>query len=343
MKIYAEQLKQHCSTLAPIYIISGDEPLLIQEAADYIRAQAKNQGFMNREIFNIGKSFDWPSFYTRSDNFSLFAEKQLLELRFIQKPDTAGKKALEHYLKNINDNNLLLITFPKIDAAAQKTAWFKALDTKSIHLPIWPINIEQLPAWIKKRASQFKLVLSDQATQLIADQTEGNLLAVHQTIEKLSLTSASPKETQTLDDDTVIAALSDHSRFDVFALVDACLSRKPNRISKVLAGLKGEGVEPVLILWALHRETQTLLSIMNAISMGASANQAMAQMRIWDKRKQLLNPFLKHCKKQQLYDCIQLSAQLDRCIKGLEQGNVWMLLLNLSLTLSNNINKEILT
>jgi DNA polymerase III subunit delta len=330
MKIRLDQLKQHCNPVSPLYIISGDETLLVQEASSMIRQSANKQGYAQRDILNVDTSFDWSAFHANTDNLSLFADKKLIELRFLKKPDAKAQKALAHYLKYPNENNLLLITVPKLDASAQRTQWFKALAQAGTHIPIWPIDAQQLPRWIKQRAQQFKLTLSDQAIQAICDQVEGNLLAAHQTLEKLSLTVG----TGTIDDETVIAALSEHSRYDVFALTEACTAQQTAQIVKILASLKGEGIDPILILWAIHREMQLLLNIMDAISQGLSMDAAMNQQRLWDKRKQTLTRFLRTCKRKQLYQCLKSAAKIDRCVKGVEPGNAWDALLQLCLLFS---------
>lgn len=224
MKLAPAQLAKHLQgALAPVYIISGDDPLLCQEAADAIRAAARQQGFDERQVFAADASFDWGTLLQAGASMSLFAEKRLLELRLPSgKPGDKGAAAFIEYCARPAEDTVLLISLPKLDGAAQKTKWGKALveGPQTQFVQIWPVDANQLPSWIRQRLSQAGLSASQDAVELIAARVEGNLLAAAQEIEKLKLMAEGGQITV----ETVQAAVADSARFDVFGLTDAILN-----------------------------------------------------------------------------------------------------------------------
>jgi DNA polymerase-3 subunit delta len=276
MKLAPAQLAKHLQgSLAPVYVISGDDPLLCQEAADAIRSAARQQGFDERQVFSADANFDWGTLLQAGASMSLFAEKRLLELRLPSgKPGDKGAAALIEYCSRPAEDTLLLISLPKLDGSAQKTKWGKALvegqDTQFIQ--IWPVDAAQLPQWIRQRLSQAGLSAQQDAVELIAARVEGNLLAAAQEIEKLKLMAEGGQITV----ETVQAAVADSARFDVFGLVDAVLNGEAAHALRMLEGLRGEGVEPPVILWALARELRLLANLSLQYSQGTGLGQAQA-------------------------------------------------------------------
>ena len=268
MKLAPAQLAKHLQGgLAPVYIVSGDDPLLCQEAADAIRSAARQQGFDERQVFSADASFDWGTLLQAGASMSLFAEKRLLELRLPSgKPGDKGAAALIEYCSRPAEDTLLLVSLPKLDGSAQKTKWGKALveGPQTQFVQIWPVDANQLPQWIRQRLSQAGLSASQDAVELIAARVEGNLLAAAQEVEKLKLMAEEGQITV----ETVQAAVADSARFDVFGLVDAVLNGDAAHALRMLEGLRGEGVEPPVILWALARELRVLANIALQYSQG---------------------------------------------------------------------------
>ena len=253
MKLAPAQLNKHLQgALAPVYVVSGDDPLLCQEAADAIRNAARQQGFDERQVFSADANFDWGTLLQAGASLSLFAQRRLLELRLPSgKPGDKGAAALMEYCANPAEDTLLLVSLPKLDGSAQKTKWGKAL-IEGAHcqfIQIWPVDVHQLPQWINQRLQQAGLSAQRDAVDLIAARVEGNLLAAAQEIEKLKLLA----EGNQITVETVQAAVADSARFDVFGLVDAMLNGEAAHALRMLEGLRGEGVEPPVILWALAR------------------------------------------------------------------------------------------
>ncbi|QXH57215.1 DNA polymerase III subunit delta [Pseudomonas maumuensis] len=336
MKLSPAQLNKHLQgQLAPVYIVSGDDPLLCQEAADAIRGAARQQGYDERQVFSADANFDWGNLLLAGASLSLFAQRRLLELRLPSgKPGDKGAAALMEYCANPAEDTLLLISLPKLDGSAQKTKWGKAL-TEGAHcqfIQIWPVDAQQLPQWINQRLSQAGLSAQRDAIDLIAARVEGNLLAAAQEIEKLKLLA----EGNQITVETVQAAVADSARFDVFGLVDAILNGEAAHALRMLEGLRGEGVEPPVILWALARELRLLAGLAQQFSQGVPLDKAFSQARppVWDKRRPLVSKALQRLSAQRWAMLLQDAQRIDAQIKGQAEGSPWTSLARLSLLMA---------
>ncbi|OLF52170.1 DNA polymerase III subunit delta [Pseudomonas chlororaphis] len=336
MKLAPAQLGKHLQgTLAPVYVISGDDPLLCQEAADAIRSAARQQGFDERQVFSADANFDWGTLLLAGASMSLFAEKRLLELRLPSgKPGDKGAAAFIEYCSRPAEDTLLLISLPKLDGSAQKTKWGKALieGEQTQFIQIWPVDANQLPQWIRQRLSQAGLSASQDAVELIAARVEGNLLAAAQEIEKLKLMAEGGQITV----ETVQAAVADSARFDVFGLVDAVLNGEPAHALRMLEGLRGEGVEPPVILWALSRELRALANMSLQYSQGTPLDKVFSQARppVWDKRKPLMSKALQRYSAPRWAQLLLDAQRIDAQIKGQATGSPWSSLSRLSLLMA---------
>ncbi len=331
MKIKPEQLAgQFKKGLAPLYIISGDEPLLVQEASDLVRKFAREAGCHERIVMTVEKGFDWHSLSQESGGMSLFAEKRLLELRLpTGKPGDAGGKALRAYAEAPATDDILLIVAGKVDTKSQQTKWYKTLEAAGVAVPIWPLDVQQLPAWINRRMKANNMQPVGEAAQVLAERVEGNLLACAQEIDKLFLIHGAAE----IDADMIVDAVANSARFDVFGLVDTALAGNGERVARMMTGLRSEGVEPILILWALAREIRTLSSMSFEVSRGISPDQVMRNQRVWENRKPLIKKGLRRSPRQWWY-LLHRAGQIDRMIKGQATGNVWDELLQLGLMMA---------
>ncbi|WP_312680379.1 DNA polymerase III subunit delta [Stutzerimonas nitrititolerans] len=336
MKLSPAQLGKHLQgSLAPVYVVSGDEHLLCQEACDAIRAACRQQAFGERQVLSVESGFDWGQLLEAGANLSLFAEKRLLELRIPNgKPGDKGAAALLHYLARPAEDTVLLISLPKLDGSTQKTKWAKALiDSKDVQfLQIWPVDAAQLPQWIRQRLSQAGLAADQEAVELIAARVEGNLLAADQEIEKLKLLAEDGRVTA----DTVQAAVADSARYDVFGLIDATLQGHPEHSLRMLEGLRGEGIEAPVILWALARELRLLANIAQQYAQGVPLERAFSQARppVWDKRRPLVSKALQRHDVAGWQQLLMAAQLIDEQIKGQAEGDPWIGLSNLCLQLS---------
>ncbi|MFT7207280.1 MAG: DNA polymerase-3 subunit delta [Pseudohongiellaceae bacterium] len=337
MKIKPEHLSRTLSSnILPLYWLSGDEPLLMQEAADLIRTQYKENGYSEREILNVDKSFDWGQFLQSTGNLSLFAEKKIIELRLSTvKWEDAGKKAIQHYLSELNPDYLILLSGPKLDAATLKTKWFTEIEKHGAFVQIWPIKTEELSAWLEQRLRREGIQADTEAVHLLVDKVEGNLLAAMQEIEKLKLLSSDTGEnTVRLDAKTVMQVVADSSRYNAYQLIDAALLGDVSRAQKMLTGLKNEGIFPLIILNAICRELRTLLPMLEKKREGQGVNAIIQSARVWYNRKQAVAAALARLDTQGVWKLLDHSRLIDQSIKGLSKANPWielsLLLLHLS-------------
>lgn len=331
MKISAHQLNDHLKKkLWPIYILSGDELLLIDEARTEIRLAAERAGFTERQYFETSKDFDWQQLNDASKNLSLFAAKSLIELKLTAKPGTQGGKALINFAENIPSDKLLLVTTPKLDQASQKTVWFQTVSQHAVFVQIWPLDFPQLLRWIQQRLQQAGLATTSEGVQLIAEFTEGNLLATAQEILKLQLLH--PQQTITVEQ--IKAALSNHARFDIFTLIDTTLEGNKKKSLKILSSLRQEGIEPPLIIWVLSKELRCLINLHQLINSGSSFEDACKKFQIWEKRKPLFKIALKTHSLPDIHYMLTLASKIDGIIKGVHTGNIWNELQTLCLRLA---------
>ncbi len=326
MKLRVEQLAANLARgLAPVYVISGDEPLQLGEAADQVRAAAKQAGYLSREILEADARFDWNRLGDEANALSLFAEQKIIDLRLPSgKPGTAGAKALVEYCENLPADTLLLLTLPRVPLTSK---WIKALEKAGVLVQVWPVDERNLPRWIAGRMQAAGLRPERGVAEMLAEHTEGNLLAARQEIEKLVLLYGEGGISQ----EQLLEAVSDSARFDVYALVDAALAGRAARCTHILAGLKGEGVAPPVVLWALAREIRSLSGMAAAVAGGASLSRVMGQARVWKNRMPLVSQGLKRLKPADWDRLLQQCQQADAVIKGAAAGDAWLLLEQIAL------------
>jgi len=317
--------------LAPVYFISGDEPLRVMEAADAVRARAREQGYDEREVLTVQSGFDWGALESAAGNLSLFSQRRIIDLRLpTGKPGDAGSKALRAYAEQPPGDTLLLITAGKLDQSARRSKWVQALDRAGVVVFVWPLDAQQFPAWVRARMRQRGLEPTTEAVALLAERVEGNLLACVQEIDKLYLLQGEGP----VDATAITAMVADSARFDVFTLVDAALGGDGVRCTRILHGLQGEGVAAPVVLWALIREVRQLATMADAVAGGAAIPGVLARFRVWQARKAVTGQALGRLSGAACRDLLRRGALVDRIIKGRAAGNPWDELLQLSLLLA---------
>jgi len=317
--------------LLPVYLIAGDEPFQLEEAAASVREAAKAAGHTSREVFWAEAGFDWPRLAGAADSLSLFAERRLVELRLPSgKPGAEGGKVLAAWCENPPPDTLLLIIAGKLDKAQQNSKWFKAVDKVGAVVQVWPVEAAALPAWIARRMQARGMQPTPEAVALLAERVEGNLLAADQELEKLRLlTGGGP-----VDADQVAAAVSDSARYDVFGLVDAALAGDAARAARMLFGLRGEGVAANLVLWALTRELRALAAMSRALAAGQPQAAVFKAHRVWDKRKGPVQAALRRHPARRWQALLWQAGELERVVKGQASGSPWEELLQLTLKIA---------
>ncbi len=325
MRVSIEQLPHTLEkSLAPVWLIAGDEALLTGEAADAVRARARAEGFTGRELFVTDKSFDWSELLASSRTLSLFAERRILEIRMPSpRPGKEGGAVLAKLAATPAPDNLLLVVTTRPERETWASAWFKAFEKHGVFVQSRPVEIGRLPQWIADRAARYGLTIDAEGAQLLAERIEGNLLAAHQEIEKLALQHAGGR----IGADEVRTAVANSARYDVFQLGEAALDGDAPRSLRILEGLRAEGAEPPLVLWALCRELRALADARNGALPPAYGQQA-------ERREALLKRAVHRTSGQALEPLFAGAARVDRQIKGLAQGDPWTSLTGLVATLA---------
>ncbi|NMM82491.1 DNA polymerase III subunit delta [Acidovorax sp. SRB_14] len=324
MHIALNQLAAHLHKgLRPLYTLHGDEPLLQQEAADAIRAQARAQGYTERSSFAVaGAHFDWSAVLAAGGSLSLFADRQIIEIRIPSgKPGKDGSAALQQIAQAAagNDSTLTLVLLPRLDKATKTGAWFSALENNGATVQIDPIDRAALPQWIAQRlAAQGQRVAAGEEGQrtltFFADRVEGNLLAAHQEIQKLALLHP-PGE---LGWAQVEAAVLNVARYDVFKLSEAVLAGQLLRVQRMLDGLQAEGEAAVLVHWALAEDIRGLKRVKDAMNAGRPLPMALRENRVWGAKERLYERVLTHLTDASAARLLQSAHLVDGIVKGLK-------------------------
>ena len=329
MKIRQDQLSATLSRgLSSCYLVSGDEPLLIMEACDEIRAAARAAQIEERELFHAESGFDWRTLLDEANAMSLFSSRRILEVRIPNgKPSDKGA-ALQQMVSHPNPDNVLLIICPRLDATAQRSAWFKAIESAGVFLPIWPIERNQFPGWLKRRLQIVGLQIEPAALAALAHQTEGNLLAAVQEVEKLRLLGDSPVTEAMINE-----AIGDSSRFDAFGLADACLLGNLAEAARILTHLQAEGSEPIMILGAITRKIRQLIALYN--TSGQQLSEGFKKQNIWPKQQGPYKAALQRIRQNELFAALQKAEAIDNVAKGNGQ-DPWLLLGELTILLTGH-------
>ena len=324
MQIAANQLSAHLDKgLRSLYTVHGDEPLLVQEAADAIRATARAQGYTERTVHTVaGAHFDWSAVLAAGSSLSLFADKQIVEVRIPSgKPGKDGSAALQQLADSAagNDSTLTLVLLPRLDKQTKSGAWFTALDGAGATVQIDSIERAALPQWIAQRlAAQGQRVMpgeeGQRALAFFADRVEGNLLAAHQEISKLALLYPAGE----LSVEQIEAAVLNVARYDVFKLSEAVLGGQRARVQRMLDGLQAEGEAEVLVHYALAEDIRALKRVKDAVGEGRPLPMALREQRVWGLRERLFERVLPRLTDMQLANLLHAAHQVDGIVKGLK-------------------------
>jgi len=323
MQVAVAQLDAHLAKgLRSLYTLHGDETLLVQEAADLIRATARSQGYTERSVFTVaGAHFDWGEVLAAGGSMSLFADRQIIEVRIPSgKPGKDGSAALQQLADAArgNDSVLTLVLLPRLDKMTRGSAWFSALEGQGVGLQIDSVERQALPQWIAQRLSQQQQrVLSGEegqrTLQFFADRVEGNLLAAHQEIQKLGLLYPAGE----LSFEQVESAVLNVARYDVFKLSEAVLAGNAPRVQRMLDGLQAEGESEVLVHYTLAEDIRALKRVKDAVSLGQPLPMALREQRIWGLKERLFERVLPRLTPMALDNLLHAAHTVDGLVKGL--------------------------
>lgn len=328
MRLRNDQLSSHLKRdLAPVYLLSGDEPLQMMEAADEIRLAARQQGFTEREVLDQVSSFDWSALNQATENLSLFGDRRILELRLTSaKLGIEGGKALMAYCERPAEDTVLLVSLPKLEKAQMNSKWLQAVDHLGVVVQVWPVEGARLIPWIEQRLRQSGLVPEAGVVAMLADRVEGNLLAASQEIEKLLLLQGEGVVSQ----QQLAQAVADSARFDVFGFLDTLMAGEAAKGLRMLSALKAEGVAAPVVLWALSREIRALAEMANELEQGQNLMQVMMSYRVWEKRKPIVKKALSNGSSSHWRNLLMRCSEADQAIKGINRTDPWLVLKRLA-------------
>ena len=305
--------------LAPVYLITGDEPLLVQEAADEVRAAARAGGVDEREIFHVESGFDWQSLLQSAGSMSLFSSRRLLELRMrTAAPGKEGGAALSAWVSGATGDDVLLVLMPRLDTRSQKAKWYTTLEGAGVHLPVWPVGLDEMPRWLAARARAAGVRLDEEAMALLTARLEGNLLAASQTVTRLSLLNDGSVWTA----DALLEVLDDDSRYTPFELADRMLAADAEHAHRILLTLRAEGTEPLALVAVLAREVRQLRTLRAAADSGG-IDAAMRQARVFPRRQNLIKAAVGRLSPALLDGSLRHLAVIDQAVKGLSPIDPW--------------------
>ncbi|HXC40647.1 MAG TPA: DNA polymerase III subunit delta [Burkholderiales bacterium] len=328
-----DQLSAHLQRgLAPLYLVHGDDPLLAMEAVDDIRAKARAQGFSEREVLSVERSFDWGALHAANAGMSLFGDRKIVELRIpTGKPGAQGGEAITALCANLSPDTLVVVTLPRLAKRDQSAAWFTALTRAGTVVEIYPLERARLPEWLAGRLARNKQSADRDTLAFLADSVEGNLLAAHQEIQKLALLAPEGR----LSFETVRASVMNVARFDAGQLTVAMLGNDRARLTRMLEGLRAEGEATPRLVWIVAEEIRTIARVQRSVQAGRPAAEAARENRVWgEPRVSLVAAAAKRLSRKALLDALAHTARIDRMAKGVAKGDAWDELLQLGLKLA---------
>ncbi len=330
MRMSTEQLAPHLTReLKPLYTVFGDEPLLALEASDRVRAKARADGYIEREILTVDSGFKWAQLAMAASSQSLFASLKLLELRIPSgKPGIEGAETIREFCAALPADTVTLIYLPEIDWRAQKAAWFEALDHAGVTVEAKAVPRKALPQWLAGRLKAQGQDADAEALAFIAERVEGNLMAAFQEVQKLALLFPQGA----ISFEQVREAVLDVARYDVFNLGEAMIEGDAVRLSRMLDGLKGEGAAPPMALWSLSEEIRAIGKLLAGVESGRPLNMLWREARVWGAAHQnSMQQNLRRFSPLQVTHALRHAAAIDRMVKGLAKGDAWDELLRLAL------------
>jgi len=331
VQLRPQDLDAHLArTLAPLYVVHGDEPLAAIEAADAIRAAARRAGCDERDVFIVEQHFRWDGFVAANANLGLFASRKLIDVRIPSgKPGAEGAAALERHARNLPADNVTLLSLPRIDRTTQSSAWFTALIENGVTIAVAPIERNALPQWIAERLSRNDQRASRDTLAFLAERCEGNLLAARQEIDKLALLLPAG----TLAHDDVERAVANVARYDIQELSQGWLSGNAPRTLRIVEGLRSEGEPITLVAWQMGEDLHALSAVHEMMQHGQSLATAMRNVRVWGKRQPALERAARRIDAARVLPMLASLAKLDALAKGLGDGDPWDALVAIALEL----------
>ncbi|HEA52249.1 hypothetical protein LCGC14_1683100 [marine sediment metagenome] len=317
--------------LAPVYLVSGDEPLLVQECCDQIRGAAKEAGFHDRLTFHADQQLNWNTVADELSAMSLFSERRRIEIRLPTGKLGDGRSVLERVLQQPPEDIIVLLISARLDASETRRKWYKELQSKGVHVPVWPVDADKFSGWLQQRASNKGLNLTREALAMLAERLEGNLLAASQELDRLALLT----DGNAIDEVVIEQAVQDSSRFNGFELVTELISGRAPHAGKMIGVLQQEGENPLGLLAVLSRDLNLLLELKTGVNRTENPTAFFKKRGVFQpQRARALEQAARRLNPMQLHEAIKLCSQIDRAAKGFDDLSPWHYLRDMSALLA---------
>lgn len=331
MQIKLEQLEHYLDNgLKPVYLICGEEPFLLQEASTLIRSKAREHGYSEHKLFQA-EDLDFQHLSSGIETMSLFADKTMYEYRLDKLPLAAASKQIEQWCNEYNSDDLLIISCPRIDKRGKQKSWFKAIGNLGLTIDVFSVDSRAFPGWIKQRGMGFGMNLPPDVVSILCQRTEGNLLAAHQELHRLSLLANSDNE---IDAATLEEFTADNAQFGQFELIDTCLRGESARLVRMLHVLREEGTNIMEITAPLNAEIRKLCRIAWERDEGNSLTKVYTQYRVWRAKQMVYNKALSRYPLKIWQQILSRLLMVDKAIKGQSNRDAWLTLESLLLVMS---------
>ncbi len=330
MKINLNQLEPTLKQqgLAPIYVLSGDDPILQQDALNLIVDKAASLGFHDKKTFNVSSNFDSPELYLETQNLDLFSAKKILLVRFNSaKLNATASQSFLDWLKLSHPDILLIVQMPKLDADQAKSKWHKTVEEKGQLVLLWPLNDKAFETWLKQRILALNLKIDAQGIAHLKQAFDGNLLAAHNALQGLALAYSQ----EPISEAELLSFITPEGHYPLFQLTDEILQGHPRKVARILTQLQKQGVEATLILWALLRELRLLCLLSHTPPI---PDASLAPYRLWPQRKMALQSASHRLETKQWKTLFKMAELCDKMIKGQEKGDPFWILHHLSLRMA---------
>ncbi|MGV6853286.1 MAG: DNA polymerase III subunit delta [bacterium] len=303
-----------------VFVVGGEEPLLIEESADLVRDYAKQQGFLERTVLSVDGQFKWNSLHEQSDNLSLFASAKLLDVRLPKgKPGREGSKALSEFIERLDDQTRLLVVCHDWANKDTKGKWVKTLEANGLMQYVWKVSLDQFPRWLHNRMNEVGVYLDEAAKQFLVEHVEGNLLAADQELRKLKMLYGSDAITR----ETLEGIIGDSSRFDPYLLADYCISGELKRSLRIINSLEKEGVSTVPVQWALDNRIRLMYELKKSQENHQNPSAIYQRSMVWKSRQAAMSKSARRMSSHHWQSLLIQCEETEKIIKGKIRLDGW--------------------
>jgi len=314
MKVRPEELKNFIKTQSSnLFLVYGSEILLVNESIEQIKSFSKELDFNEIVRFDINASFDWSAVFNELNENSLFSSHKLIILNLGNaKIGVKGSNAIDEITQSIPDNIRIILTAEKLERSQLNSKWFKSVDKNGVVIAHYSVEISQLLNWTIQKLNSLGIQNNQKIAELIAVNTEGNLLATDQEIKKIAL--AYPSGEVNLEE--FKNYITEQSKYTIFNLIDSSFLGKSSQVIKIFKTLSDDSSFPIILSASLHRELNNLINMSIDMRLGKSLEEVYQTHGVWSYKKNIIKTALLKHPFQQLQKFLMKLSRVDRAIKG---------------------------